>query len=137
MNVIALQISSWILPGWVVWVSKSYLKYHCRNQMNNHVRWILDISNMGSFGLSSKAGCLFWCTWGKQDTKIIIHLLILLYSFLELISSCKWLMVFIKSWKYTFLKFVQTYFICISIFLKVACSLFKSKLELKLLMVPI
>lgn len=31
MSVIALQTSSWIPLEWVVWVSKSYLKYYFRN----------------------------------------------------------------------------------------------------------
>lgn len=98
MSVIALQTSSWILLEWVVWVSKSYLKYYFRNH--------------------SQSDC-FDANEGSKIEKLYFHMLyILLYSFLEM-EFIIWWMVFIVSLKYTFLKVVETCIICISILLTV------------------
>lgn len=64
MSVIALQTSSWILLEWVVWVSKSYLKYYFRNH------------NQGDCSDANE---------GRKTAKLYLNVLhILLYSFLEM-----------------------------------------------------
>lgn len=64
MSVIALQTSSWILLEWVVWVSKSYLKYYFRNHSQG------DCSDANE---------------GSKTEKLYLNVLhILLYSFLEM-----------------------------------------------------